>query len=118
MRDLTQRRVDSAGVGCAVRCRRPAGLRGVLAAHAQPAHRQYFQAFQRDRSPALLARSVGATLEAIQRGVNVGEGGHCSHPDGGRDMDPRLVGYRDRSCGLGGELVELLHPELPLLFES
>jgi hypothetical protein len=53
------------------RCR-PAGLGGVLATHAEPAHRQYFHAFQRNGGVALLACSVAAVLDALQGGVNVG----------------------------------------------
>jgi hypothetical protein len=44
----------------------------VLATHAEPAHWQYFHAFQRNGGVALLACSVAAVLNALQGGVNVG----------------------------------------------
>ena len=58
---------DPSVCGC-----RQAGLGGVLASHAVPAHREYFKAFQWNSGVALLACSVAAVLDALQGGVNVG----------------------------------------------
>ena len=67
----SRRRCSRAVDRSVCRCR-PAGLGGVLATHAESAHRQYFQAFQGNRGVALLACSVAAVLDALQGGVNIG----------------------------------------------
>jgi hypothetical protein len=66
----------------------------------------------------LLTQPVGAAVEAAQRSVDVSERGRCGHLEGGGDLDPRLISDRRRVCGLDGELVELVYPESPLLFQS
>jgi hypothetical protein len=66
----------------------------------------------------LLAPPVGAAVEATQRSVDINERGHRGQRDGGSYLDPRLISRRSRACGLDGEVVELVYPEPPLLFES
>ena len=61
-------------------------FRGVLARHAEPGHWQGLQAFVWDRRLAVLAVSVDTDLEPIQRGVDVGQDGLCSHCQGVGDL--------------------------------